>query len=176
MNGLRTLTRWHLLALTVFAADQAAKTAVVAGTPLGWSYTVTGFFNLVHILNPGAAFSFLANAGGWQRWFFLAIAVAVSAWIAVMLAKPRPVSEALSFGLILGGALGNGLDRATRGHVIDYLDFHVRGWHWPAFNIADVAITTGAVLMVAALLLPNRTSSSPARSSTQVGTKPGNTS
>jgi signal peptidase II len=132
-------------------------------THLGWNYRVTDFFNLVHVLNPGAAFSFLAGAGGWQRWFFLAIALAVSAWLTWMLTRPRDKSEALSFSLILGGALGNAYDRAARGQVIDYLDFHLAGWHWPAFNLADVAITVGAVLLVIASFLQSR-SAAPARS------------
>lgn len=143
-------TLWFSLAFAVFAADQAAKSTIDATTPLGWSYPVTAFFNLVHVLNPGAAFSFLAGAGGWQRWFFLAIAVAASVWLIWMLRQPRPRSESLAFSLILGGALGNAVDRALRGHVIDYLDFHVAGWHWPAFNVADIAITLGAACLVLA--------------------------
>ena len=99
-------------------------------------------------LNPGAAFRFLAGAGGWQRWFFLAIALAASAWLVWQLTRPLQNLEALSYSLILGGALGNAFDRAVRGQVIDYLDFHLRGWHWPAFNIADIAIVTGAVTLV----------------------------
>jgi signal peptidase II len=150
------LTHWHLLAFLVFASDQVIKSLMDLNTPVGWTYPATGFFNLVHVLNPGAAFSFLAGAGGWQRWFFLAIAVAASAWLTWMLSKPRESTESLSFSLILGGALGNALDRAVRGHVIDYLDFHVAGWHWPAFNLADVAIVAGAVLMVVTSFLPRR--------------------
>ena len=157
MSSTPRLTYWHLLALLVFASDQAIKSLVDLSTPVGWTYPVTGFFNLVHVLNPGAAFSFLADAGGWQRWFFLAIAVAASAWLAWMLSEPRKPMEALSISLILGGALGNALDRAVRGQVIDYLDFHIGGWHWPAFNLADVAIVAGAALMVAASFLPRRT-------------------
>lgn len=139
---------WFVLSLLVFGSDQAAKSYIDATTPLGWSHAVTPFFNLVHVLNPGAAFSFLASAGGWQRWFFLAIAVVVSAWLVWMLAKPLRKLEALSYSLILGGALGNAFDRAARGQVIDYLDFHLRGWHWPAFNIADMAIVGGALALV----------------------------
>jgi signal peptidase II len=117
-------------------------------TPLGWSHEVTSFFNLVHVLNPGAAFSFLAGAGGWQRWFFLAIALAASAWLVWLLARPLREFEGLSYSLILGGALGNAFDRAVRGQVIDFLDFHLRGWHWPAFNIADMAIVVAAIALV----------------------------
>jgi signal peptidase II len=157
------ITRWHFIALLVLAADQAAKTLVDLNTPLGWTHRVADFFNLVHVLNPGAAFSFLAGAGGWQRWFFLSIAIAVSAWLIWMLTRPRDKSEALSFSLILGGALGNAYDRAARGQVIDYLDFHLAGWHWPAFNLADVAITGGAALLVIASFVQSRTAA-PARS------------
>ncbi|TWO64415.1 signal peptidase II [Caenimonas sedimenti] len=139
---------WFALACAVLIADQSVKSYIDATTPLGWSSALTPFFNLVHVLNPGAAFSFLAGAGGWQRWFFLAIAVAASGWLIWMLRHPRPRLESLAFSLILGGALGNAFDRAVRGQVIDYLDFHLRGWHWPAFNLADIAITLGAVCMV----------------------------
>ena len=140
--------QWYSLAIGILAADQAAKTYIDMTTPLGWSRDVTPFFNLVHVLNPGAAFSFLAGAGGWQRWFFLAIALAASVWLAWMLFRPLRRLEALSYSLILGGALGNGFDRAVRGQVIDYLDFHLRGWHWPAFNVADMAIVGGAIALV----------------------------
>ena len=148
MNHPPYKAQWYSLAIGILAADQAAKTYIDMTTPLGWSRDVTPFFNLVHVLNPGAAFSFLAGAGGWQRWFFLAIALAASVWLAWMLFRPLRRLEALSYSLILGGALGNGFDRAVRGQVIDYLDFHLRGWHWPAFNIADMAIVGGAIALV----------------------------
>ncbi|NKE68661.1 signal peptidase II [Ramlibacter sp. RBP-2] len=163
MSSTPRLTHWHLLALLVLASDQAIKSLVDLNTPVGWTYPVTGSFNLVHVLNPGAAFSFLADAGGWQRWFFLTVAVAASAWLTWMLSKPRDWTEALAFSLILGGAMGNALDRALRGEVIDYLDFHLAGWHWPAFNLADVAILTGAVLTVVASVLPHRTAAESAQ-------------
>lgn len=140
--------RWYLLAFFVLAADQAAKTFIHATRPLGWSAEVTPFFNLVHVLNPGAAFSFLAGAGGWQRWLFLGVAIAASAWLIWMLREPRQRVESLSFSLVLGGALGNAVDRVIRGQVVDYLDFHAAGWHWPAFNLADVGITVGAACLV----------------------------
>ncbi|PZP90973.1 MAG: signal peptidase II [Variovorax paradoxus] len=148
MNESIHKARWYALALAVFAGDQATKSYIDATRPLGWSHEVTSFFNLVHVLNPGAAFSFLADAGGWQRWFFLAIALAVSAWLTWQLSRPLRKLEALSYSLILGGAIGNAFDRAVRGQVIDYLDFHLRGWHWPAFNLADMAIVGGAVALV----------------------------
>ncbi|NIM42834.1 MAG: signal peptidase II [Hydrogenophaga sp.] len=148
MNESIHKARWYALALAVFAGDQATKSYIDVTRPLGWSHEVTSFFNLVHVLNPGAAFSFLAGAGGWQRWFFLAIALAVSAWLTWQLSRPLRKLEALSYSLILGGAIGNAFDRAVRGQVIDYLDFHLRGWHWPAFNLADMAIVGGAVALV----------------------------
>lgn len=122
MNHLSKKMQWYALAIIVFLADQAAKNFIDATTPLGWSREVTSFFNLVHLLNPGAAFSFLAGAGGWQRWFFLAIALVVSAWLVRQLYSPLRKLEGLCYSLILGGALGNAFDRAARGQVIDYLD------------------------------------------------------
>ena len=138
----------YWLAFAILVTDQATKFLVQAFTPYGWSQPVTGFFNLVHVWNYGAAFSFLADAGGWQRIFFGGIALAVSLWLAFMLRKPLPLPERLAYAFILGGALGNGVDRAFRGYVVDFLDFHVRGWHWPAFNVADIAIVCGAGLLI----------------------------
>lgn len=143
-------TYWYSVAFIVLAIDQATKSLIDLSTPLGWSLEVTPFFNLVHVLNPGAAFSFLAGAGGWQRWFFVAIALGASIWLAWMLTKPVRRLEALAYSLILGGAIGNAFDRVARGQVVDYLDFHLRGMHWPAFNIADVAITSGTVALISA--------------------------
>lgn len=150
MNYPNRSVHWYCLASIVVAADQAAKSYIVLGTPLGWTREVVGFFNLVHAANSGGAFGFLAGAGGWQRWFFLAFALGASTWLAWMLARPARSLEALAYSLILGGALGNAFDRAARGHVVDYLDFHLRGLHWPAFNIADLAITSGAIALVVA--------------------------
>ncbi|MDP3857718.1 MAG: signal peptidase II [Stagnimonas sp.] len=153
MNHPVRKAQWYALAIIAFVGDQASKTYIDMTTPLGWSHEVTSFFNLVHVLNPGAAFSFLAGAGGWQRWFFLVIALAASVWLAWLLSRPLRRLEGLSYSLILGGALGNAFDRAVRGQVIDYLDFHLRGLHWPAFNIADMAITAGAIALVAHSLM-----------------------
>lgn len=141
---------WWTLALLVAGADQAIKYAVHTGLPYGASIPLTSFFNFVHVWNTGAAFSFLANAGGWQRYFFSAIAIIVSVVLAWMLTKPRPKTEAVAYSLILGGALGNVIDRVNRGYVVDFLDFHWQGWHWPAFNLADIGIFLGAALLVAA--------------------------
>lgn len=145
---------WYVLALAVLLSDQLTKMQVASTYPLGWSLEITSFFNLVHVLNPGAAFSFLATAGGWQRWLFLAIAVGASVWLAWLLWRRPPPREAVAYSLLLGGALGNGVDRGLRGQVIDYLDFHAAGMHWPAFNLADVAITAGALFLVLASMRP----------------------
>lgn len=142
----------YAIAGAIFIADVLTKYWVHEFTPYGWSQPVTGFFNFVHLWNRGAAFSFLADAGGWQRLFFIAVAVVVSVWLMLMLRKPMRLIEQLALSLILGGALGNGVDRAVRGYVVDFLDFYWRGWHWPAFNIADIGIVCGAVLMVLASL------------------------
>ncbi len=156
LNKLSRQYLWFILAFTILIADQGIKTYIARTTPLGWNHGVTDFFNLVHVLNPGAAFSFLAAAGGWQRWFFIGFAFIISIWLGRMLTKPQPVWDALAFSTILGGALGNATDRAFRGSVIDYLDFHWQGWHWPAFNLADTAIVAGAVAMAFGTLLGGR--------------------
>ncbi|WP_411884918.1 signal peptidase II [Polaromonas sp. YR568] len=146
--GPRRASYW--IALILFLADQAGKYWVHEYTPYAWSQAVTGNFNLVQVWNYGAAFSFLADAGGWQRFFFGGVALAVSGWLAFMLRKPLSHLEMWGYALILGGALGNGVDRALRGYVVDFLDFHARGWHWPAFNFADMGIVCGAALVVLA--------------------------
>lgn len=137
------------LAGAVIALDQATKAWVVARLYFGETVVVTSFFNLVYAENRGAAFSFLAGAGGWQRWFFVGLAIVISAWLLAMLrrhAAERLMPAALS--LILGGAIGNVIDRLYLGAVVDFLDFHVAGRHWPAFNVADSAITVGVALML----------------------------
>lgn len=137
------------IAAAVFIVDFATKRWVEAVLAPGDVVPVTGFFNLVLTFNPGAAFSFLAGASGWQRELFIGVALAASALILWLLHRhraERPFCVAL--GLILGGALGNLWDRVALGHVVDFLDFHAAGWHWPAFNAADSAITCGAALLV----------------------------
>ncbi len=141
---------WLALAAAVVALDRVTKAAVEARFEYGERLQVVeGFFDLVLVYNTGAAFSFLADAGGWQRAFFIAVAVAASALILFLLR--RHAGErwfALGLALILGGALGNLYDRVVLGHVVDFLLFHWRGWHYPAFNVADSAITIGAVILV----------------------------
>ncbi|WP_416243283.1 signal peptidase II [Azospira sp. APE16] len=141
--------RWLVLAVGVMLADQVAKRQIVASLPYGASEPLTPFFNLVHVLNPGAAFSFLAGAGGWQRYFFMVLALAVSAFLTFLLLRQTLRRfEAGGYSLVLGGALGNATDRLLHGAVVDYLDFHLAGWHWPAFNLADSAIVLGVLLLL----------------------------
>lgn len=144
--------RWWSVAMMVLMLDVSSKAAISTLMAYGEAIPVTGYFNLVHVWNTGAAFSFLADSGGWQRYFFIAIAFGVSLWLAFELRKPLPALSAWAYSLILGGALGNAIDRLIRGHVVDYLDFHLGSWHWPAFNAADIGIVCGAALLVMASL------------------------
>lgn len=155
MRAART-SAWYALAIAAALLDQLSKLIVVRAMPYGEVVPVTFFFNLVHARNPGAAFSFLADAGGWQRYFLIAVTVLISAWLIVMLWRRPPRHEALPFALILGGALGNLADRVNRGFVVDYLDFHWSGRHWPAFNLADAWITSGVVLLLVWSLFASR--------------------
>ncbi len=142
--------KWFALAVAIVAADRIAKLAVLASFAPGEIRPLTGFFNLVLVFNKGAAFSFLAGAGGWQTAFFAAIAVAAAVVVSVLLVRhPEKRLFALGLALILGGALGNLWDRIAYGHVVDFLDFHAAGWHWPAFNVADSGITLGAGILIA---------------------------
>ncbi|MDW3684761.1 signal peptidase II [Cupriavidus sp. CV2] len=140
---------WMAFALLVIVLDQFFKIVIVRTFAYGESRPVTRFFNLVLVYNKGAAFSFLADAGGWQRWFLTGLGVLVGLFIIWMLYRhtgQRLFCFAIS--LILGGAIGNVVDRVVYGHVVDFLDFYVRNYHWPAFNVADCAITVGAVLLI----------------------------
>jgi signal peptidase II len=143
---------WLLLgiALAVFVADQLTKLWIVNHYHYGASEAVTGFFNLVRVHNFGAAFSFLNNEGGWQRWGFSIFAALVSLVILVWITRlsSQQKLEGLALALILGGALGNLYDRVTLGYVVDFLDFHWSNRHFPAFNIADSAISIGAVFIL----------------------------
>jgi signal peptidase II len=142
------LFRWLGLALLVILLDQITKAVVVSHFAFGESVRVTSFFDLVLAHNTGAAFSFLAGAGGWQRWFFTAIAMVAVVVIIYFLRKHADEPRfCLALSLILGGAIGNLIDRVALGHVIDFLLFHYGGFLWPAFNVADSAITVGAVLL-----------------------------
>jgi len=140
---------WLILAAIIILADQFTKTLILGYYKLGDSTYVTSFFNVVRVHNTGAAFSFLANAGGWQRWFFTGIGAVATIFILWML-RSHHAQKLFSFALacILGGAIGNVADRLMHGYVVDFLDFHVKGWHWPAFNIADSAIFIGAACLI----------------------------
>lgn len=141
--------RWLGLSAAVIAIDQITKHAAVAALAGRAPLEVTSFFNLLLVYNRGAAFSFLAGAGGWQREFFTGIALVASFWIIWLLRRhPQQTLFCLALALILGGAIGNVIDRLMIGAVVDFLDFHALGWHWPAFNVADSAITGGAALLI----------------------------
>ena len=147
---------WLGIALVVLLADQFTKLLIVGSFQLGDSQTVTSFFNLVRVHNSGAAFSMLSTDSGWQRWFFTGIGVVATGFILYML-RSHPTQKLFCFALavVLGGAVGNVIDRIAYGHVVDFLDFH---WDWlspvfyeghfPAFNIADSAISVGAVALI----------------------------
>ena len=140
---------WLGLALIILIADQFTKTLILGYYKLGDSTYVASFFNVVRVHNSGAAFSFLANAGGWQRWFFTGIGVLATGFIVWML-RSHSGQKLFAFALacILGGAVGNVIDRLLHGYVVDFLDFHWGGWHFPAFNIADSGITIGAICLI----------------------------
>jgi signal peptidase II len=140
---------WLGLALIILIADQFTKVLILGYYQLGDSTVVTSFFNIVRVHNTGAAFSFLASAGGWQRWFFTALGACAALFILWML-KSHSGQKLFSFAMacILGGAVGNVIDRVLYGYVVDFLDFHWRGMHFPAFNIADSAITIGASALI----------------------------
>ncbi len=143
------LTAWLLIAAVIILADQFTKILIIGSFNLGDVHRVTSFFDLVRAHNFGAAFSFLHGASGWQRWFFLGLGLAAAAFIVWMLRRhghQRLFSWALT--LILGGALGNVIDRAIHGYVVDFLQVHAGGWYFPAFNVADSAITIGAILLI----------------------------
>ncbi|CAG9178841.1 signal peptidase II [Cupriavidus pampae] len=140
---------WMAFAVLVIILDQFFKILISRSFVYGESRPVTSFFNLVLVWNKGAAFSFLADAGGWQRWFFTALAVVVAGFIVWLLYRHNGQKMfCLAISMILGGAIGNVIDRVVHGHVIDFLDFHLRNTHFPAFNVADCAITVGAVLLI----------------------------
>ena len=144
-----SLAPWLGVAVIVILFDQLTKIAVAKVFAYGSSHAIAPFFNLVLVYNRGAAFSFLAMAGGWQRWAFTALGVAAAVLISYLLKRHgNQKMFCTALALIMGGAIGNVIDRLLYGHVIDFLDFHVGGWHWPAFNLADSAITVGAVLLI----------------------------
>lgn len=142
--------RWIWLTLIFLVVDQISKQWVAGSMELYQSINILPFFNISYVHNPGAAFSFLADQGGWQRWFFTAIAAIASIIFVVWMAKIPKEQRTLSiaFALMLSGALGNLIDRVLYGYVIDFLDFYLGGSHWPAFNVADSMIFIGAAFMI----------------------------
>ena len=155
----RTALVWLWLSAFIAALDQLTKWIIVSQFALFEILPVTQFLELTRLHNEGAAFSLLAQAGGWQRWFFLALAGAIGVmiawWLATLPARGHPW---LTIGLaaILGGALGNAVDRARHGYVVDFLHFHWGGAYFPAFNVADIAITTGAAMLIIDAILHTR--------------------
>ena len=149
MRDLNML-KWLWLSLLAVILDQASKLAIAGSMQLYQSIEIVPYFNLTYVHNTGAAFSFLSEAGGWQRWFFAGLAILISSVIAVWLArlKQHETLLAMALSLVLGGAIGNLIDRLVYGYVIDFLDVYYGSWHWPAFNIADSAITLGVILML----------------------------
>ncbi len=143
------LLLWLGLALVVIVLDQFTKTLILGDFRLGDSRTVTSFFNVVRVHNTGAAFSFLAGASGWQRWFFTGLGVVVSIFIVWML-KKHPEQKLFCFAvtMVMGGAIGNVIDRLLHGYVVDFIQVHYGGWYFPSFNLADSAITLGAICLV----------------------------
>lgn len=147
--ALVAMAPWLTLAVLVAMLDQFSKQSVLNSLALGQMVPVTNFFDLVLVFNPGAAFSFLADHGGWQRWFFTSLAMLICGWLLALTYRHR--NEKLlpsAFALIIGGAIGNVYDRLVHGAVVDFLHFHYAGYSWPAFNLADSAITVGVVLML----------------------------
>jgi len=146
--------RWYSLALLVIVLDQLSKQWASASLVYGEPVVLTSFFNFTLWHNPGAAFSFLSDAGGWQRWFFTAVAAIVSCVLVVWIARVSVSKklEAFALTMILGGAIGNLYDRVLLGHVVDFIVVHYQDYYWPAFNLADSAITLGAVLLIGDML------------------------
>ena len=145
----RNIGPWLWLAGVFILLDQISKWVVLGTLQPGETRYVAPFWNWVLTFNPGAAFSFLSDAGGWQRWFFTLLALGVSGWIVIMLRQHRNEFRlSLALTLVLGGAVGNVIDRLRFGAVVDFIQWHVAGYYWPAFNLADSAICLGAALLL----------------------------
>lgn len=148
---LRRMLPWLGIAVVVIVLDQLTKYWIHQTLAYGQTIEMLPFFNLVLVYNPGAAFSFLSDQPGWQRSVFIAIATLASGWVLYLLARyPHKRLFSFALALILGGAVGNLIDRIVFGAVIDFVDIHVAGYHWPAFNVADSSITCGAALLILA--------------------------
>lgn len=142
--------RWLWLALVVIGLDLWTKWLAESSLELHETIPITPFFNITLAYNTGAAFSFLSDAGGWQRWFFISLAIVVSGVLVVWLSRLSADKKWLpiALALVLGGALGNVWDRVYHGHVIDFIQLYYDKWYWPAFNIADSAICVGAAMLI----------------------------
>ncbi|MBD2795279.1 signal peptidase II [Xenorhabdus sp. 18] len=142
--------RWLWLVVVVLILDLGSKHLVLQHFTLYESMPLIPYFNLTYAQNLGAAFSFLADKGGWQRWFFALVAVAITVVLLVMMYRSsvRQKLSNIAYALVIGGALGNLFDRLVHGFVVDFIDFYVGEWHWPTFNIADSAICIGAALII----------------------------
>jgi signal peptidase II len=141
--------RWFAVAAAIVVADQVVKWLVLAHLRPYERVEITGFLNLVLVFNKGAAFSFLAQESGWQRPAFIVFALAASVVLGALIVRdPGKTLFCSGLSLILGGALGNVIDRIRFGHVVDFVDVHAQGWHWPAFNVADSGITVGAAILI----------------------------
>lgn len=164
---IRRYIAWLSVALLVVAADQITKWAIMEWVPLYGKVPLNSFINLTHQQNTGAAFSFLAGAGGWQRWFFVVLASVVSVVIAIWLWRIRkegPLVLMAGLALVLGGAIGNLIDRARLGYVTDFFQVWFGDWAFPSFNVADAGITVGAAfLIIDALFLSGRTENAETR-------------
>jgi len=148
-GGGPSLWLWLGLALLVVVLDQLSKTLILGMFQLNDSRTITSWFNLVRVHNTGAAFSFLAGASGWQRWFFVGLGTLASAFIVWMLKKhPGQTLFCFAVTMIMGGAIGNVVDRLLHGYVVDFIQVHYGGWYFPSFNLADSAITLGAICLI----------------------------
>ncbi len=152
-----TLRNWMIIAAAVVVVDQLTKAIASAELTMYKAVAVMPMFNFTLMHNEGAAFSFLRDAGGWQRWFFTAISLVVSILLVVWIKKLKPEEkfQALAFSFILGGAIGNLIDRIRLGYVVDFIDVYYRNYSWPAFNIADSAITIGVVILIVDTVFPN---------------------
>ena len=147
----RRATRWLAWSLFIIVVDQVTKFYIVGNLVYRQRIEIFSLLDITRLHNTGAAWSLLADAGGWQRWFFISLGLAVSALIVVWLTRLRvPGERMLAIGLasILGGALGNVIDRFVHGHVVDFIHAHYGPHYWPAFNVADMAITLGAALLI----------------------------
>lgn len=157
--GIKGALPWYVLSAVIIAVDQLSKLMASSALEYGQPLVFTSFFNFTLLHNYGAAFSFLSDAGGWQRWMFSALAVVVSLGLVVWLARLRTgrLLEASALALVLGGAVGNVIDRLLHGYVVDFIVVHYQQHYWPAFNIADSAICVGAALLILDSLRAART-------------------